>query len=83
MGGSLEPDAFGVVAMILLITIQVMGLAARHGGLWPFTGGTVIHAKGTGSEKAEKFLGLSIKAGPIVFSLPVTETAGMRLIEEE
>ncbi|NBH71734.1 P-II family nitrogen regulator [Clostridiaceae bacterium] len=77
-------------------------------------GGTVIHAKGTGSEKAEKFLGVSIaaekemiflvtrqegknaimraimdkaglssKAGSIVFSLPVTETAGMRLIEEE
>ncbi|MCI9163206.1 MAG: P-II family nitrogen regulator [Lachnospiraceae bacterium] len=77
-------------------------------------GGTVIHAKGTGTEKAEKFLGVSIaaekemiflvtrqegknaimraimdkaglssKAGSIVFSLPVTETAGMRLIEEE
>lgn len=76
-------------------------------------GGTVIHAKGTGTEKAEKFLGVSIavekemvfmvtrregknaimkaimdKAGlesearAIVFSLPVTETAGMRLIEE-
>ncbi|MCI8658842.1 MAG: P-II family nitrogen regulator [Lachnospiraceae bacterium] len=77
-------------------------------------GGTVIHAKGTGVEKAEKFLGVSIaaekeiifmvtkregknnimraimekagitsKAGSIVFSLPVTETAGMRLIEED
>lgn len=77
-------------------------------------GGTVIHAKGTGTEKAEKFLGVSIatekemifmvtrregkndimraimdKAGissrarSIVFSLPVTETAGMRLIEED
>ncbi|MCI8269193.1 MAG: P-II family nitrogen regulator [Lachnospiraceae bacterium] len=76
-------------------------------------GGTVIHAKGTGTEKAEKFLGVSIaaekelifmvtrqegknaimraimdkagitsKAGTIVFSLPVTETAGMRLIED-
>lgn len=76
-------------------------------------GGTVIHAKGTGAEKAEKFLGVSLaaekemifmvtrregknaimkaimdKAGlnsrakAIVFSLPVTETAGMRLIEE-
>ncbi|MDO5349699.1 MAG: P-II family nitrogen regulator [Lachnospiraceae bacterium] len=76
-------------------------------------GGTVIHAKGTGSEKAQKFLGVSIaeekemifmvtrregknaimkaimekagldsKARSIVFSLPVTETAGMRLIEE-
>ena len=77
------------------------------------TGGTVIHAKGTGMEKAEKFLGVSLaqekemifmvtktkdkngimqsimkeagigsKAGAIVFSLPVTETAGMRLIEK-
>lgn len=76
-------------------------------------GGTVIHAKGTGAEKAEKFLGVSLaaekemifmvtrrenknaimkaimdkagmnsKAKAIVFSLPVTETAGMRLIEE-
>lgn len=78
------------------------------------TGGTVIHAKGTGMEKAEKFLGVSLaqekemvfmvtkredkngimraimdeagmnsKAKSIVFSLPVTETAGMRLIEGE
>jgi len=77
-------------------------------------GGTVIHAKGTGAEKAEKFFGVSLakekevifmvtrkegknaimtsimekagldtKARAIVFSLPVTETAGMRLIEED
>ena len=77
------------------------------------TGGTVIHAKGTGIEKAEKFLGVSLasekemifmvvkkenknpimnaimekaglttKAKAIVFSLPVTDTAGMRLTEE-
>lgn len=77
------------------------------------TGGTVIHAKGTGMEKAEKFLGVSLavekelifmvtkkelkndimkaimekagietKAKAIVFSLPVTSTAGMRLIED-
>ncbi len=77
-------------------------------------GGTVIHAKGTGVEKAEKFLGVSLaaekemifmvtkrqdrndimkaimqqagldsKAKAIVFSLPVTETAGMRLIEQD
>lgn len=76
-------------------------------------GGTVIHAKGTGAEKAEKFLGVSLaaekemifmvtkkqdknaimkaimqqagldsKAKAIVFSLPVTETAGMRLVED-
>lgn len=77
-------------------------------------GGTVIHAKGTGMETAEKFLGFSLasekeavlivvprankdaimravmdKAGlqsgakAIAFSLPVTSTAGMRLMEEE
>lgn len=77
-------------------------------------GGTVIHAKGTGMEKAEQFLGVSIaaekelifivaksaakndimkavmekagmesKAKSIVFSLPVTSTAGLRLQEED
>ena len=76
-------------------------------------GGTVIHAKGTGGQQAEKFLGVTLvpekemifivarkdrknaimtaimeeagtgtKAGSIVFSLPVTDTAGMRLMEE-
>ena len=76
-------------------------------------GGTVIHAKGTGADKAEKFLGFSLatekdmifivsktgeknaimdaiisragtstKAGAIVFSLPVTDTAGLRLIDD-
>ena len=73
-------------------------------------GGTVIHARGTGQDKAEQFLGISLasekdlilivapiekkaeimrrimeeagpgkKAGAIVFSLPVTDTAGMTL----
>lgn len=76
-------------------------------------GGTVIHAKGTGSHLAEKFMGVTLvpekemifivvrssqkneimqaimdeagtgtKAGAVVFSLPVTDTAGMRLMEE-
>lgn len=76
------------------------------------SGGTVIHAKGTGGQQAEKFLGVTLvpekeivlivvrtdqknaimrsimdeagvgtKAGTIVFSLPVTDTAGMRLME--
>jgi len=76
------------------------------------SGGTVIHAKGTGSQQAEKFMGVTLvpekemvfivvrtdrknaimrsimdeagtgtKAGSIVFSLPVTDTAGMRLME--
>lgn len=77
-------------------------------------GGTVIHARGTGMERAESFFGVSLasekeiifivsrtgrrseimkavmkeagmdsKAKSIVFSLPVTSTAGLRLIEEE
>lgn len=76
-------------------------------------GGTVIHAKGTGTQLAEKFMGVTLvpekemifivvrstqknaimraimdeagtgtKAGAIVFSLPVTDTAGMRLMED-
>lgn len=76
-------------------------------------GGTVIHAKGTGMEHAQQFLGFSLasekeavlmvvptakkndimnavmeqaglatKAKAIAFSLPVTDTAGMRLMEE-
>lgn len=76
-------------------------------------GGTVVHAKGTGMEHAQQFLGFSLasekeavlmvvpttkkngimkavmeqaglttKAKAIAFSLPVTDTAGMRLIEE-
>ena len=84
--------------------------AAREAGAY---GGTVINAKGTGMEMAEKFMGVSLaaereillivtkseqknnimqsimkqagfdsKAQAIVFSLPVTDTAGLRLIED-
>ncbi|MBQ2936047.1 MAG: P-II family nitrogen regulator [Lachnospiraceae bacterium] len=84
--------------------------AARGAGAY---GGTVIHAKGTGMEQAEKFMGVFIaaekemifivakkeqkndimkavmeqagidsKAKSIVFSLPVTDTAGLRLLED-
>ena len=76
-------------------------------------GGTVIHAKGTGTHLAQKFMGMTLvpekemifivvrktqknaimkaimdeagtgtPAGAIVFSLPVTDTAGMRMMEE-
>ena len=85
--------------------------AARSAGA---RGGTVIHARGTGMERAERFLGISLasekdvilivvrteerdavmsavmrdagmesRAKSIVFSLPVTATAGLRLLEEE
>lgn len=84
--------------------------AARAAGAY---GGTVIHAKGTGMEIAEKFMhihlsaekevifivtkkelknsimqavmqhaGMDTKAKAITFSLPVTATAGLRLIED-
>ena len=77
-------------------------------------GGTVIHAKGTGMERAEQFLGVSLaaekemvlivikredknrimraimdqagtasKARSVILSLPVTSTAGLRLLEDE
>lgn len=77
-------------------------------------GGTVIHARGTGMERAETFFGVSLasekeiifivtrtsqradimksvmreagmetKAKSIIFSLPVTSTAGLRLMEED
>ena len=84
--------------------------AARSAGAH---GGTVIHAKGTRMEAAEKFMGVSLaaekeivfivskteeknaimqaimkeaglesKAKAITFSLPVTDTAGLRLVED-
>ena len=87
---------------------EVMDAARAEGA----GGGTVIHAKGTGLEKAEKFLGVSIadekeiiyivaktadknaimksimenagmnsRAKAVVFSIPVTDTAGLRLQE--
>lgn len=101
----------------LLIVVSNQGFnelvmdAAREAGAH---GGTVIHARGTGMERAEKFLGISLasekeitfivtrtegknaimesvmrKAGmdsrakSIIFSLPVTGTAGLRLLEED
>jgi len=84
--------------------------AARAAGAY---GGTVIHAKGTGMQAADKFMGVSLaaekemifivtrteqknnimqaimknagldsKAKSVVFSLPVTDTAGLRLVED-
>ena len=85
---------------------EVMDAARAEGA----GGGTVLHAKGTGLERAERFLGVSIadekelilivakaekknaimksvmdhaglesRARSVVFSLPVTDTAGLRL----
>lgn len=84
--------------------------AAKGAGAY---GGTVIHAKGTGMEAAERFMGVTLavekemvfivtkteqkneimqaimekaglntKAKAIAFSLPVTDTAGLRLVED-
>ncbi|MCC2254347.1 P-II family nitrogen regulator [Ruminococcus sp. CLA-AA-H200] len=89
-------------------TEEVMDAARAQGA----GGGTSIHAMGTGLERAEKFLGVSIadekeiifivtktemknaimksimenaglesKAKSVVFSIPVTDTAGLRLQE--
>lgn len=86
---------------------EVVMDAAREAGA---RGGTIIHARGTGMGKAERFLGISLgserdivlivtatemkkammesiiakagpdtKAGAIVFSIPVEDTAGMTL----
>lgn len=91
-------------------TDQVMD-AARSAGA---AGGTTVHAKGTGTELARKFLGVSLaaekeivfilakeadrkpimkavmtqagmstRAQAVVFSLPVTDLAGLRLLEED
>lgn len=88
---------------------MIMDAAKRAGA----GGGTVIHARGTGMERAESFFGVSLasekeiifivsrtnqrsdimkavmrdagmesKAKSIIFSLPVTSTAGLRLIED-
>ena len=88
---------------------MIMDAAKRAGA----GGGTVIHAIGTGMERAESFFGVSLasekeiifivsrtnqrsdimkavmrdagmesKAKSIIFSLPVTSTAGLRLIED-
>ena len=90
--------------------IELVMDAARGAGAY---GGTVIHAKGTGMEQAEKFMGVSLaaekemifivakkeqknlimkavmeqaglttKAKAVVFSLPVTDTAGLKLLED-
>lgn len=84
--------------------------AARAAGAY---GGTIIHAKGTAGDVADKFMGVTIadekeivyivsksnekntimkaimekaglnsKAKAICFSLPVTDTAGLRLMED-
>lgn len=85
--------------------------AARSAGA---TGGTVLHAKGTGRAASERFFGVSLaeekdliyilasskkksgimkaitstcgtgtKAGAICFSLPVSEVAGLRRLDDE
>ena len=101
----------------LLIIVSNQGFhelvmdAAREAGAH---GGTVIHARGTGMERSERFLGISLasekditfivartsqkneimkavmekagvetRAGSIVFTLPVTSTAGLRLLDDD
>ena len=112
-----EESTMKGTARELLIVISNQGYhdlvmdAARGAGAY---GGTVIHARGTGMERAERFLGISLasekdvtfivtktaqknsimgaimrKAGmespakSIVFSLPVSSTAGLRLLDDD
>ena len=98
-----------IVAIADQENLEMVMDAARGAGAY---GGTVIHAKGTGMEYAEKYLGVTIAAEkamifivtkkdqknsimkaimeqagmqttakPIVFSLPVTDTAGLLLVD--
>ena len=98
-----------IVAIADQENLEMVMDAARGAGAY---GGTVIHAKGTGMEYAEKYLGVTIAAEEamifivtkkdqknsimkaimeqagmqtpaktIVFSLPVTDTAGLRLVD--
>lgn len=100
-----------IVAIADQGNLELVMDAARGAGAY---GGTVIHAKGTGMEYAEKYLGVTIAAEKamifivtkkdqknsimkaimeqagmqspaktIVFSLPVTDTAGLRLVDIE
>ena len=112
-----EESTMKGTALELLVIVSEQGYnemvmdAARDAGA---RGGTVIHARGTGMERAERFFGISLasekdmtfivaktrekgrimqsimlKAGletpakAIVFSLPVTDTAGLRLLDED
>lgn len=113
--GGKAPDMNFKYELIIVIlnegyTDMVMD-AARGAGA---TGGTVLHAKGTGARKSEKFFGVSLaeekdmvyilapcgkksgimksinnncgtdtKAGAICFSLPVSEIAGIRRLDED
>ena len=115
MGGSVENMMQFDNELIIVILNEgfsddVMD-AARSAGA---TGGTLIHTRGTGRNKAEKFYGVSLaeerdmiyilasankkaaimqaineKCGPntevgaICFSVPVSETAGLRKLDEE
>ena len=98
-----------IVAIADQENLEMVMDAARGAGAY---GGTVIHAKGTGMEYAEKYLGVTIAAEKamifivtkkdqknsimkaimeqagmqtpaktIVFSLPATDTAGLRLVD--
>ena len=107
---TLKDTAFELVVVVANqgYSSEVM-TAAREAGA---AGGTVIHAKGTGMQGAEQFLGVSLasekemilivvktelrnaivravmdraglnsKARSIVFTLPVTSTAGLRVLK--
>lgn len=115
LGGGAIPDMNFKNELIIVILNEgyadVVMEAARNAGA---TGGTILHAKGTGAQKSEKFFGVSLaeekdmiyilaptgkksgimksisrncgtdtRVGAISFSLPVSEVAGIRRLEED
>lgn len=114
-GGETEMERERTHELVMVIinqgyTDMVMDVARSAGA----AGGTAVHAKGTGTEFAKKFFGVSIaaereilfiltraadkaaimkavmahpdlrtSAQPMVFSLPVSDLAGLRELEEE
>lgn len=114
LGGTMPDMDFKNELIVVILNegySDVVMDAAREAGA---TGGTILHAKGTGGKRAEKFFGVSLaeekdmiyilapsgkkseimgsisrkcgigtQAGAVSFSLPVSEVAGIRRLDEE
>lgn len=114
LGGALPDMNFKNELIVIILNEGYSDMvmdAAREAGA---TGGTILHAKGTGGRRAEKFFGVSLaeekdmiyilapsgkkseimssvsrkcgigtQAGAVSFSLPVSEVAGVRRLDED
>lgn len=114
LGGALPDMNFKNELIVVILNEGYSDMvmdAARDAGA---TGGTILHAKGTGGRHAEKFFGVSLaeekdmlyilapsgkkseimksiskncgigtQAGAVSFSLPVSEVAGIRRLDED